>query len=818
MLAGSGLTAQYFHNVDFTGLAAERVEAVDFAWGTGTPTAGLVGDTFSVRWIGRVEATHTETYTFRTTSDDGVRLWIDGELLIDEWHTSSVRVKSGSIALEAGQFYDVRLEYYDNTGTAQMKLEWLSASQALQAIPAERLYGAPAGLLGAYSDIYGGRASRVDDAIDFNWGVSRPVTGVAIDNFTVEWTGYLRPDFSETYQFRTMSDERVRLWIGDELIIDNWSDHALTADIGVKTLEAGKLYDVRLEYFDKSGHAEIELAWSSARQTAGGEFDVIPASRLHAAQAAELTLTNSLGPGADPYVIQWQGQYLLVRSTGAAVWIDRADRLEDIHSSTPASASVRVWTAPTGTNYSKQVWAPEIHQIDGKWYIYVAASDGDNATHRMHVLERHAADPFGPFVYKGQLTPTTDRWAIDGTVLEWEGQLYFVWSGWPGTTNGQQNLYIAAMSNPWTISGNRVLLSSPAYAWEKHGMAINEGPQILIQDGKLHIIYSGSGYWRHEYALGRLTYNGVGSIMSAASWSKAVAPVFKQSGDIVGTGHASFVKSPDGTENWIVYHAHRDRYNWQDDRDIFIQPFTFNVDGSPNFGTPIPKSTPITVPSGYADADRPLLPGDFDASGTVNAADLTVWKALVGQTIIPGVSADANGDGVIDGGDFLVWQRNFGQQATATVAATAMASPEQRAELQSHVEELPESPSDSLFVAMEKPAVQAAPLIAPTPLLPKVQPLLTAEIVDLAFAAAAFGERELPDETVIAAVMKPVIDDRDSRFALDDWILPTIGRRDVLADFRRTPGVRLVLVDGRAGLERGIDDPPGLFDVILPRK
>src|SRR5690606_20376397 len=115
-----------------------------------------------------------------------------------------------------------------------------------------------------------------DAAIDFNWGTGQPISGVGADNFQVRWTGYLRPDFSESYQFRIYSDERVRLWIGDEILIDNWTPHELTQNIGVKELEAGKWYDFRLEYADETGHAEIELSWSSARQT-GDELVVVPA-------------------------------------------------------------------------------------------------------------------------------------------------------------------------------------------------------------------------------------------------------------------------------------------------------------------------------------------------------------------------------------------------------------------------------------------------------------------------------------------------------------------------------------------------------------
>jgi GH43 family beta-xylosidase len=665
-LAGDGLTAQYFHNSDFTGLAVERTEAVDFAWGTLSPVAGMDANTFSVRWTGQVEAEFSETYTFRTVSDNGVRLWVDGQLLIDNWTSHAVQTNSGTIALEAGRRYDVRLDYFENTGAAEIRLRWESASQPSEAVPASQLYASPEGVRGEYSDGFGGSGMRIDPVLDFNWATGRPISTVAVDNFRVRWTGLVRPEHSEQYTFSTLSDEGVRVWIGDELVIDHWSPHTATARTGSKVLEAGKWYDLRVEYFDVSGNAEVELAWAGEAQTSG-QFEIIASENLRAARHTPLFATNPLGPGQDPFVIKWEDSYLHVHSVGTSVWIEKADQLQDVQKDDSDATSVRAWRAPVGTNYSAQIWAPELFQIDGKWYIYVAASAGTNETHRMHVLERDDPNPMGSYVYKGQLAATTDRWAIDGTVLEWQDKLYFIWSGWPGFVDGQQNLYIAEMSNPWTISGERVLISSPQYAWEMHGIAVNEGPEVLIHNGQLHIIYSASAYFTDQYALGRLTYNGTGPILSAASWTKAPSPVFQSTSEVVGVGHASFTQSPDGTQHWIVYHSHHDPGPFNDDRDIRIQQFTYFANGTPNFGTPLPANSHVEVPSGEADADRPLLPGDFDANGAVNVLDLNVWKAQVGSEIFPGRA--------VDGTDFLVWQRQLGATApVGTISSVAAAS------------------------------------------------------------------------------------------------------------------------------------------------
>ena len=277
-----------------------------------------------------------------------------------------------------------------------------------------------------------------------------------------------------------------------------------------------------------------------------------------------------------------------------------------------------------------------------------------------------AADPFGPFVYKGQIFAPTDRWAIDGTVFEWQGTNYFVWSGWPGFSDGQQNLYIAEMQNSMDAARRPRLISSPQYAWEMHGLPINEGPQILIQDGKLHIIYSASGFWTPQYALGRLTYNGTGSLLDPASWTKASQPVFQAAGSVVGVGHASFTKSPDGTEDWIVYHAHRNppAPAGEELRDVRIQPFTFFTNGTPNFGPPLPLSQTIVAPSTGPDPERPFVVGDYNADG-VGAADHTVWRATFGATVFPGTSADGNGDGVVDAADYIILRKNQGSAAAA---------------------------------------------------------------------------------------------------------------------------------------------------------
>jgi hypothetical protein len=220
----------------------------------------------------------------------------------------------------------------------------------------------------------------------------------------------------------------------------------------------------------------------------------------------------------------------------------------------------------------------------------------------MYVVENSSPTPIeGTWVFKGKVSDATNMWAIDGTVLNHNGQLYMLWSG-GNAGAAPQNIYIAKMSNPWTISSEKVMISTPTYDWEKKGNAINEGPQVLINpQGQVFVVYSGSGYWVDGYCLGLLTLKANGDPMNAADWTKKNTPVFsmKAASNAYGTGHNGFFKSPDSTEDWIIYHA-RNLPNGGDGnaRNPRIQRFTWNVDGTPGFGEPVPINQPLKRPSG----------------------------------------------------------------------------------------------------------------------------------------------------------------------------------------------------------------------------
>jgi len=312
--------------------------------------------------------------------------------------------------------------------------------------------------------------------------------------------------------------------------------------------------------------------------------------------------------GADPWIIRQNNMYYYVSSSGTGIVLRSGKNLDELKKSVQKS----VWKAPVGTMWSKEVWAPEMHFIDGKWYIYFAADNGQNRNHRMYAIENQSPDPLtGDWTFKGKVADATDKWAIDGSVFEFRKKLYMIWSGWECDVNGQQNIYIAEMENPWTISSKRVLISAPEHEWERVGdlnnpddvphVNVNEGPVALIRKGKLFVFFSASGCWTDSYCLGMLTFTGKTDLLDPSAWKKEPEPLFSGNpGEgVFAPGHNSFFKSPDGKEDWILYHANPSsgqgcgRF-----RSPRAQKITWKKDGSPDLGKPFNTNTILKLPSG----------------------------------------------------------------------------------------------------------------------------------------------------------------------------------------------------------------------------
>lgn len=303
--------------------------------------------------------------------------------------------------------------------------------------------------------------------------------------------------------------------------------------------------------------------------------------------------------GPDPWVAQRDGFYYVMHTTGNSIRIYKTRTMSRLSS----ARAVTVWTPPATGSNSRNIWAPELHSVNGKWYIYYTADDGVDRNHRMFVLENESADPTtGTWAERGQLNLPDNKWAIDGTLLNLNNQLYFAWSGWDNDLGGAQYIYLTRLINPYTVAtGTRVRVSAPDYSWEKQGFGVNEGPEFLVNGGKVFLIYSASYCATDLYALGQLSADTTSNLLNAASWTKSPTPVFGPyaSGSTYGVGHNGFFKSVSGTENWIIYHANpAPGQGCADFRSIRMQPFTFKADGSPDFGSPDPAATYIKRPAG----------------------------------------------------------------------------------------------------------------------------------------------------------------------------------------------------------------------------
>jgi GH43 family beta-xylosidase len=314
------------------------------------------------------------------------------------------------------------------------------------------------------------------------------------------------------------------------------------------------------------------------------------------------TFQNPLLPGgADPWVIEKSGFYYYMSTNGANISIRKTSAITELSHVKP----VVVWQPPVSGIHSKNIWAPELHYLQGKWYLYYSAGATSNlATQRVFVLENNSSDPTkGNWIDKGEIYDTSaNHFSIDGSVFHYKSKTYFIWSGTESDTDNIQRIYIAEMKNPWTLKNYRIQISAPQYQWEKIGGQVNEGPESLINpSGDLFITFSVSQCSTDDYGLGVIRLKPGGNPLKPADWIKNPVPVFSKSAlhEVFGPGHNGFFQSRDGKENWIIYHANSESgKGCGGARSPRIQKFTWNTDGSPNFGEPVSTSQKLRKPSG----------------------------------------------------------------------------------------------------------------------------------------------------------------------------------------------------------------------------
>jgi GH43 family beta-xylosidase len=323
-----------------------------------------------------------------------------------------------------------------------------------------------------------------------------------------------------------------------------------------------------------------------------------PVAVEHASAGSAATFTNPLLPsGPDPWIAQHDGVYYFLATHGDRIAIRKTRAIARL----AAAPEVTVWTPPAQGPNARSIWAPELHRIDGSWYIYytAAASEDDGDAHRgIFVLENAADDPTtGTWIDRGRLR--TQHPGIDGTTFAYRGKRYFVYSPYVGPDS---DLAIVRMANPWTLEGPETIIARPTRAWQRQGgRQILEGPEFLQgPQGDLFLTFSGSACWSDDYAIGLLHAAPGSDPLDASAWQQVERPVMAKSSrnSVYAPGHNGFFTSPDGRETWIVYHANpAPGMKCTGKRSPRIQRITWTDKGWPVFPEPAASGAPLAVPA-----------------------------------------------------------------------------------------------------------------------------------------------------------------------------------------------------------------------------
>jgi len=245
---------EFYNNVNLTGAPAlVRDDAcVNFDWGYGSPDGAVSADHFSARWTTFLYFDAGD-YTFHATSDDGVRLWVDEQLLIDQWHDHPVTTYSAVKYLGAG-YHSLRIEYYENAGTGVCKVWWDGG-------------GAPPVITEWRAEYYNNTwlsevaVVRNESAVNYDWAYGSPATGINADNFSVRWTRDVSFATSGNHTFSATVDDGVRVWVDGVIVIDKWYPQSRTTHTGTIYLAAGT-HHVKIEYFEATGVAVCMVSWT----------------------------------------------------------------------------------------------------------------------------------------------------------------------------------------------------------------------------------------------------------------------------------------------------------------------------------------------------------------------------------------------------------------------------------------------------------------------------------------------------------------------------------------------------------------------------
>lgn len=354
------------------------------------------------------------------------------------------------------------------------------------------------------------------------------------------------------------------------------------------------------------------------------------------------TFTNPVGDLSDPHVTFIEGFYYYTGTVGNRVAIKRAKTLEELKH---VELTTIFEPGDIGAQ-SDHFWSSEIHKLDGKWYVYyTAASVGtDNNTQRNYVIESSDANPLtDTWTFKGQMVNSSaDYYATNPTVTEINGTRYFLYAGRASASETSLNIYISAMTNPWTLSGSRTEI----YTSEDLSGTVNgEAPSVLVSSDKVFLTYTANGCGTEHGKTGLMYMDDLTkNPLLVSSWTKVGTPVFDDHPEVsaFNPNHQTFFKSPDGTEVWFSYTARFDDGPWCDNhRTTRAQKLTFDANGMPQFGTIAEMGKPMAAPKG-----EPVLPAGTivdnglyrirpkatEGSKTLEIGGIEIWGgANVGQ-------------------------------------------------------------------------------------------------------------------------------------------------------------------------------------------
>ena len=298
---------------------------------------------------------------------------------------------------------------------------------------------------------------------------------------------------------------------------------------------------------------------------------------------------------ADPYVYKHtNGDYYFTASLPEydGIALRRAKTLKGLQS----AEEVMIWKKHEKGPMSFHVWAPELHYLDGKWYIYFAAGMAEDVWNiRPYVLECMGDDPLtDEWVERGMMQCADEdefsfrAFSLDATILKNKGKNYFIWAEKVGVGKQISNLYIAEMESPLKLKTVQVLLTTPDYDWERKGFWVNEGPAVLYRNGKIFVTYSASETGI-DYCMGMLTIDENADLLDPRAWQKKRYPVLASDAGktIYGPGHNSFTVDEEGNDI-LVFHARTETeivgnplYN--PNRHAMLMKFDWNEDGEPVF-------------------------------------------------------------------------------------------------------------------------------------------------------------------------------------------------------------------------------------------